>query len=232
MAAAEAVIPVFGGAFANFLCSYFPATLKRREDAWLKELHRAFNDLQRHAVRIDDLSSNEEFYDLVCEATQVALRTRLEEKRAALRNAVVNAALPSSPSQVKQHMFLRLVADLTELHWLMLHLLADPAGWFRTRGKQLPVHRGATGIGFDRHASEARLEAVLAIAFPEHAKETALFQLVLDDLSRQGLIEDRTENRAMDMSTTCNPIRSFASRLGEEFLRFLREPPEPSNASS
>lgn len=227
-----AAIPILADGLTAFLGSYFPSMRKRREDAWVNELRTMVNDLAKHAVRIEDLKDNDAFHDIVCAASLVAMRTHLDDKRTALRNALVNAALPDAPSSVKQHMFVHLVDELSELHLHVLNLLVSPEAWFTARGGTLPVHRGPTGMAFDRSTSEARLEAVLQKAFPQYASEMPLVELVLADLQQRGLIQerDRVETRPLDLMTWCGPGRSFTSPLGAEFIRFIRQPPSPEHA--
>lgn len=230
-AALGAASPVLGEGLAEFFGSYFPSMLKRREDAWVNELRTMVNDLAKHAVRIEDLKDNEAFHDIVCAASLVAMRTHLDDKRRVLRNALVNAALPGAPSSVKQHMFVRLVEELSELHLHVLDLLADPAAWFADRGKILPEHRGPTGMMFDSSTSEARLEVVLQRAFPDYATEIPLAELVLRDLHQHGLTlkRDRQDGHPLNLLTWCGPGKTFTSPLGDEFVRFLRQPPRPSD---
>jgi hypothetical protein len=66
----------------------------------------------------------------VHQATDVALRTHLDAKREALRNAVVNAALPSAPSSEQQAEFLRLVETLSPTHLRLLRLYDNPRAYF------------------------------------------------------------------------------------------------------
>ncbi len=225
-----AAVPVLGEGLAEFFGSYFPSMRKRREDAWVNELRTMVNDLAKHAVRIEDLKDNDAFHDIVCATSLVAMRTHLDDKRTALRNALVNAALPGAPSSVKQHLFVNLVDELSELHLHVLDLLFSPEAWFTARNSTLPVHRGPTGMAFDRSTSEARLEAVLQKAFPQYANEMPLVELVLADLQQRGLTQerDRVDTRPLDLMTWCGQHRSFTSPLGAEFIRFIRQPPSPA----
>lgn len=57
---------------------------------------------------------------IVLQATQIALRTHQTEKRMALRNAVMNAALPQAPEEGLQQMFLHFIDTFTEWHLRLL----------------------------------------------------------------------------------------------------------------
>ena len=49
---------------------------------------------------LDSLKRNEKFIDTVLQATQIALRSHQEEKRTALRNAVMNTAIGAAPNDI------------------------------------------------------------------------------------------------------------------------------------
>ncbi len=57
-------------------------------------------------IRLEDLQSNEQFISTVMQVSQIVLRTHQAEKRTALRNAVLNAALPQAPEDALQQVFL------------------------------------------------------------------------------------------------------------------------------
>lgn len=189
------------GPIADFLGSYFPAIRERRAD-------------------------NEEFHDMVCATTDAAMRTHLETKRAALRNALVNSQLPGAPDAIKQHMFVQLVDEFSELHLAMLDLADGPGAWFERNGMQLPEHYGETGMGFSASSSDARLENVLRVAFRSRDYDSDLLKLVLEELNRRGLVREQSArgDRPLTMETYCHDSSVFTTLLGMEFVSFIREP--------
>lgn len=69
------------------------------------------------------------------QATQTALRTHLEEKLKALKNAVVNVALGKEPDPDRQQQFRTLVDRFSDTHLVVLKFLNDPASHFQRRGE-------------------------------------------------------------------------------------------------
>lgn len=59
------------------------------------------------------------------QATQIVLRNHQQAKLDALRKAVLNSTLLSSPEDYYQQMFIRLIDDLTPLHLEPLHMLVE-----------------------------------------------------------------------------------------------------------
>jgi hypothetical protein len=60
---------------------------------------------QEKGVKLEDLQHNESFITTVMQATQMAVRNHEQEKLGALRNAIVNSALPHAPDDSLQQMF-------------------------------------------------------------------------------------------------------------------------------
>lgn len=212
-----------GDALSAYLGSLFPSIKERRADAWLGQLRSAVNWLLQNAVSIDYLKDNDQFHDIVCEATEAARRTHLDEKRQALRNAIVNAPLPGAPSQVKQHMFVRLVDELDVHHLLLLGLMADPAGFFKARGLPLPGPASNRLVEMDaltQHESPRSLLSIVNNVLRDVLPRD-LDDLAMQDLMRRGLVDARTT-----FSTLCVGS-SLASPLGREFISFISEPTRP-----
>jgi hypothetical protein len=71
--------------------------------------------------------------DAVVTATRIVDRTSQREKIEALRNAVLNSALPAAPDQDIQQLYFALIDNLTPTHLRLLTLLDNPPGWFDAR---------------------------------------------------------------------------------------------------
>ena len=106
-------------------------------------------------MRLEDLQSKDVFIDTVMHASLAALRNSQQEKIEALRNAVLNAALPNPPEESLQQIFLSLIDTFTVWHLRILHLFDNPSRWFSENGRQIP------------QPSPGSLSAVLIAAFPE-----------------------------------------------------------------
>ena len=103
------MIPFVGGAGSELL-GLLSSPLSQRRDDWWTDLERRLRDLEGRVdgFRFDDLEKNEQFVSATLQATQAALKTHQVEKLEALRNAVLNVAVGSAPSEDLQFVFLSL----------------------------------------------------------------------------------------------------------------------------
>lgn len=111
-------IPVIGGAAAEFFSAIVVPPLSRRRDKWIEDIVEGLQTLEKQVdgFKIEELSHNEMFITTVMNASQTAIRNHQEEKLEALRNAVLNAALPNPPDDDLQLMFLNFVDTFTPWH--------------------------------------------------------------------------------------------------------------------
>lgn len=84
-------IPFLGaGELFKFIVS--PSIEKRREQ-WMRNVAEAVSQLQTRAgFDFEALRNSEEFITLLIKASQIAVKTHVEEKRLMLRNSIVNSA--------------------------------------------------------------------------------------------------------------------------------------------
>src|SRR3989338_4766599 len=109
-------------------------------------------------------------------ATQVAIRNSQEEKRNALRNAIINAALPDPPEQSLQLMFLNFLDIFTTWHLWVLQLYHEPA-----LHSELKDYSHRTEIG-------GGLSVLLEKVYPELRDKRAFYDQVWTDLYSRGLV--------------------------------------------
>jgi len=124
-----------------------PARGKRLGD-WCEALRLVVNNVSRRIAGLTPkaLAANEAFISAFAQATQAALRTHQKEKREALRNAVVNVAIGKEPDPNRQQQFLFLIDRFSETHLTVLRFFEDPAGYFVSRGKPVPLIERDTKI--------------------------------------------------------------------------------------
>lgn len=202
-------IPVVGGAASELFSAVVTSSLDRRRQEWMEQVGEGLRALeQKRGINIEDLGDNESFIDTVMLASQAAIRNSQHEKRRALLNAVLNAALPDAPDQARQHMFVDLVDVFTEWHLRILALFHDPPGWFERHGA--PANLGMGG-----------LSRVLIEAFPELRDQRPLYDQIWRDLYTRGLVN--TEILHVTMSGQGLAQRRTTD-LGAEFLAFLMDP--------
>jgi hypothetical protein len=164
----------------------------------------------RGELRIDSLGENEAFIDTVFQATQAALSTSQEAKRRALRNVVLNAALPGAPDVTIQHVFVNLINEFTDWHLLVLRFIQNPAAWRNPAGGSARLPAGG-GLG-----------GVLSAVFPGLAG-TGLMEQIWADLHARGLHRSGSLNTMM----TGDGLRAKrTTELGDRFLAFITDPTE------
>jgi hypothetical protein len=208
--AAVSAVPLVGGPAAELVNAVFTPMLDRRRQQWMEEVAEALRNLEQHqGVSIDELKNNEVFGDTVLQATQIALRTSQDEKREALRNAAINAALPSAPDQSLQQMFLSFVDAFTVWHIRIVKLFDAPEKNTVLIGRHWP------------NLMMAGLASILENAYPQLASVRGFYDQVWRDLVNRGLVN--TQNLHGTMSAQGLAERR-TSGIGRLFIEFISEP--------
>ncbi|MFN9577874.1 MAG: hypothetical protein ACK6AH_15195, partial [Gemmatimonadota bacterium] len=187
-----------------------------------EEVHAAITDLQTRGVDVSALKDNDDFCNLVLDATAAAMRTHRDEKRQALHNAITNAGLRGTAGETKSRVFLRLIDELDVHHLLLLQLLADPAAFLKARKVPFPppasdpyTERDALLTHQSPRSLLSILNNVLGDVLPGDLRDIAF-----DDLVRRGMVDRETK-----FGTLCYAGKTLASSLGCEFVRFIAAPP-------
>lgn len=147
------------------------------------------------------------------QASQAAIRNHSEEKLQALRNAVLNTAMPNSPDESMQQMFVQLVDTFTEWHIRILKLFQDPRGWFETNNREPPDFAITSSIG-----------QLLTSAYPELKDRRELYDLIFGELESKGLYSGGGPHAMMSAS---GAFAKRTSELGDRFIQFITEPEIP-----
>jgi hypothetical protein len=161
-------------------------------------------------IKKEDLLSNERFIEAVGAASRLAPFTLRDEKRRALRNAVLNSALSKNMDALEQQMFFGLIDRFTELHLLMLKMLKDPVKWL---GGSRPKH------GSQFHSA---LRIVLLDGLPQMRTHEFLADQVWSELRSTNLVEgaESLDNAGEGPSV----IRKRTTEFGDRFLSFISSP--------
>lgn len=176
----------------------------------MEEVGEALARLERSSlVDLARLQEDEEFLDTILQATQVALRTHYEEKRNALKGAILNTALGRSPGEALRLMFISFVDYFTEWHIRILLLFGDPRGWYQREGRQPP------------ELQVGSLSHVLEDAFPALRNSRAIIDQIWSDLRQRGLVNTDSLHTTM---TGHGLLEQRATDLGRRFIEFIREP--------
>jgi hypothetical protein len=102
--AALGSVPVAGNALAVTFVTVLNWRLEERREQWFTQLAEGVEELreQVEGISLDALVGDERFTDAVVSATRTVEHTCQAEKISALRNAVLNSAVPGAPDAVTQ----------------------------------------------------------------------------------------------------------------------------------
>lgn len=200
-----------GGAGVELFQMLVTPSLEKRRHEWMEAIAEELVKLgEQHEGILDDLKSDDVFIDTVMQASQAAIRTSQQDKKEALRNAVLNAALPCRPDASRQMLFINWVDTFTPWHLRMLRLFADPLRWYQDNNRQSPQYMIA-----------GSLSAMLTDAYPELKHERAFYDKIAKDLYNDDLLG--VHNLQTNMSGS-GVYEKRATPLGNEFLSFITAP--------
>lgn len=209
------LVPVVGGTIATTLTVALNYRLNGRRERWFSELAEGVNELQERFEGFDpeSLADNEQFLDAVVTATRTVDRSSQREKIEALRNAVLNSALPGAPDHDLQQLYLSMVDDLTPTHLRLLTLLNDPPLWFNQRPElQRPQF----------NLSSNRIQLINA-ALPDLAeKGDQVIERFYSALTSNGLVDGQLQG----MMSANGAWQSVTTEFATAFLSFIADPRE------
>ena len=188
-------IPVLGAAATELFNLVIAPPLDRRRIDWMNDVARRLKQLEEDsALDLEQLQGDDAFVTTVMYASQAAIKTHESEKREALRNAVLNAALPHAPDASLQQHFVTLLDTLTVWHLRVLNLL-----------------------GSNEERERVTVSDLVMNAWPESRVRHDFLKVILDDLNTAGLVGGLERNMALS-----GPRHTMV--MGDEFLRFVRSP--------
>lgn len=187
-------VPTVGGPAAELFQYLFQAPLEQRRRQWMESVGSKLLELDRAGVRIEHLQRDEKFVSAVLHATHIALRTHIEEKHAALRNAITNIAIGQTVDETEQHLFFEFIDSFAEYHLRILRLFQSPP----------PVPGQTMGA----------LDSVIYFAYPELRNRREICEQLWRDLYLRGLVD--TER--LQIMTSGNGLREKrTTALGDSF---------------
>ena len=206
-----ASIPVAGAAAAELFAAIITPPLETRRVTWMNDIAEHLKELEeRGELKLEDLQDNETFITTVMQASQAAIRNHQSEKREALRNAVLNAALPHAPEESFQQQFINHVDTFTVWHIRLLDIFKDPSAWFERNGVTLP-----------NFSFSSSLEQLLVAAWPELKDRYDLLNVVVQELESKGLYAG---GGLRTMMTAGGAFGKSTTEMGDSFLEFITAP--------
>jgi hypothetical protein len=205
------MIPYVGGAAAELFNWLLAEPLVRRRGEWIESLAQRLLELEERVenLKLEDLKDNETFVSVALQASQIAIRTHQQEKLEALRNAVLNAALPSAPEDEQQLIFLSLVDYFVPGHLRLLKYLDDPRLW-------CDAHQ----VDHRRFRSSSP-SLLLELALPEFHDRRAFYDQFVKELFARGLVRVEELHTVVTVEDMVAP---FTSELGRNFVAYISDP--------
>jgi hypothetical protein len=205
-------VPVAGGPLQVLFENVFAAPLEKRKQVWLEQLAEVVAELQQKVEGLtpERLANDEAFVTVAMQASQIAIRNHQREKLEALRNAVLNSALPNPPEEDERIIFLRLIDQLTPWHLRILSLLSGPEQWMARNNVQNP--------GW----SAGGVSTVIEHCFPDLRGKRDIYDQIVRDLQAEGLV-----GQGQFLHVTMTGRGMLESRIperGKRFLKFISAP--------
>jgi len=202
-------IPFVGALATEFFGSILQAPYQKRMVEFIESIADGLEQLRNEVAGLkkDQLSTNELFITTAQHAVRIAGISHQEEKRAALRNVVLNSALPNAPDEDLQAMFLNLVDGFTPKHLNILNFFGNP--YAIVDQTAYPPNKGVVPTKL----LEDSIQAVKDYA--------DFYEQILNDLATRGLINRNALNRTIplgDIPKVC------LTTLGRQFLEFIQSP--------
>jgi hypothetical protein len=210
---ALSAIPKYGGAVAELFSFVVMPPLEKRKAEWAEKIEKRFRALEQKGVNIRALQDDPEFVDVILQATQIALRTSVEDKKKALLNAVRNSASGILTKGALRFVFLRLIEDFTSLHLKFLVFASSPEAFFKSIGKPYPFSGSTRGVG----ALSTLIESAFGML-----DQPEFYKLIWSDLYAKGLIDLPTSSLNTSMSVP-DLGADRVSPIGKQFLEFIKE---------
>jgi hypothetical protein len=202
-------IPVIGGALAETINAGVGAVVQRRRDEYVASIAEKVRELSdRHLLDEDHLSENPVFVDTFLQTAQAAVKSSIEEKRIALRNALLNSILPSAPNEDVRALFIRYIDEFSGAHLAILRVLQEnPA--------QVSPNEYAPSLAFSTK--------VRAWLVKDPTLRDVPVDIFLNELQSRGLIEGPARGGTLaDLPTSAVKLTD----LGKRFVVFVSEPAE------
>lgn len=201
-------LPLVGDVSA-YIASLFFNPFEERRSEWFKELADALEELESEVdgLKAGKLFESPAFVTAAIQATRIAIGTHQAEKRAYLRNALLNIAKGITTDETKQHMFLNAIDAFTPAHVKALDLI------WRGATARVDWDANSVSIGHRNYGSAIGIKA------PEVKGQPSFISAILADLRNRGF----SMLGSPDLSF---PQGSLITNLGIEFLNFVLDPPK------
>lgn len=200
-------IPVIGSLATEIFGLIVTPPLEKRRAEWMNEIAEKLKSLEeRGEINFQELQNNEQFIDVVLQATTLALKTSEKEKIKAFQNTLLNTASGKSPDQTISQIFLNQLDSFTSWHLKILKFIDSPRIWFQKANRTPPSYMSGS------------ISGVIKNAFPELKNQDDLLEIIWNDLRTVGF------HRTSDIKTLMTgdgTLNERTTQLGKHFLEFI-----------
>lgn len=201
-------IPVVGALASELLGLIVAPPLEKRRIAWMNDVGEKLKELEeRKGLDIMSLQENEQFIDVVAQATTLALKTSEKEKIKAFKNTIINTAVGEAPDQILSQIFLSHLDRFTSWHIQILQLFDDPKQWFDNAKISVPNYISGS------------LSKVLKEAFPEMWSGNNMAEIIWDDLKLAGF----HNSTGLKTMLSGDLLETRTTVLGRKFIKFISD---------
>lgn len=199
-------IPLAGGPLAVLFETVFSAPIDKRKEEWLLRLADTVNELcaKIDGLTPEKLSNDPAFISIYLQASNIAVRTHYEEKLKALNAAVKNSVLRDDLDETKKMIFVRIIDQMTPLHFKVLHFLIHPDTYVSEANRGLPSnqskHWGDMRNVWDKLSDEVK-------------SGDSMLDVITADLKNWGLVSINEFHQSS--------FSSMGTRIGREFSEFV-----------
>ena len=223
----ETFIP--GGVPAvKILESLFGVPILKRRETLMQDICDAINMILHKGFTLEQLQHDENFMEFLFRSIRIAGMSLKNDKRSALKNAIVNAATHSNPPTFEmQQIFLSYIETFTVTHLKLLHFLVNPQAYFTKYGHESPKSEIAKRAFTVRDA--------IIMAYPELESAQGLVNIIWTDLYSKDLLEvdkhildergtlPRYRNKLDTLLPSRNVLECQVTPLGIQFVDFISE---------
>lgn len=203
-------IPVIGSLASEIFGLVVTPPLEKRRAEWMNVVAEKLKELEnRQKVNLDELKENEQFIDVVLQATTFAFKTSEEKKIKCFRNAILTTAKGDAPDKTKSQIFLNQLDKFTAWHIVILNFNDSPKNWFKQKGKTPPTYMYMSGS----------IHSIITEAFPELKNQDELLDIIWDDLKITGF---HKSGELKTMMTADGILSDRTTQFGKEFLDFIK----------
>jgi hypothetical protein len=200
------IIPLAGGALASAFETVFSSPIDKRKEEWLIQLAATVDEIcaQVSGLTPEKLSENDLFVSAYLQASNIAVRSHQKEKIDALSKAVKNTVIITDLDETLKLIFIRIIDDMTPMHFQVLHFLACPKVYIeRLNAKSSP----------NSYTHWGDLRNVWDKIYQDVNSQNSIIDLVISDLHRFGLVRVEKFHEAR--------LDSVSTGVGNKFIDFI-----------